>query len=139
MPSIRRAVAFVVAVVSGILLLFSGIHGPTGTYQLVIDKLPNFIGDPQVLQIVNTLAAVLIAIALAGGFAVIAGGLLILVNHVGTGKIILSIGTGIGIPWLILLLITLFTTQQVAALVAQYGVVGWAGIILAIVARTIAK
>lgn len=121
------------------LLLVSGIRGPTGTYQMVIDQLPKLTQDQQILQIANTAAAILIAISLAGGLAVIAGGILILMNRVGTGKFVIGLGAGSAIPWLIMLAVTLITTQQVAAVVAEYSTIGWAGIILALAARTIAK
>lgn len=135
----KRSVAFILAVFAGVLLLASGIHGPTGTYQLIIDQLPHFIQNQLILQIANTLALILITISLAGGLAVIAGGILILMNRVGTGKLAIGLGAGVGIPWLIMLAVTLITTQQVAAVVAEYSTTGWAGIILAFVARTIAK
>jgi hypothetical protein len=139
MPNIRRLVACALAVVAGVFLLLSGIHGPTGTYQLVIDQLPNFITDQQVLQVVNTLMLVLTAISLAGGFAVIGGGILILLNRVGTGKLIISLGLGVGLLWLIVLVAALITTQQVAGVIAEYSSIGWAGIILALAARIVAK
>jgi hypothetical protein len=139
MPNSRRIVAFIPAVIAGVFLLLSGIHGPAGTYQLIIDQLPNFITNQQILQTVNTVALILITISLAGGFAVIAGGILILMNRVGTGKWVISLGAGVGIPWLIMLAITLITTGQVAAVVAEYSIIGWIGIILAFTARTIAK
>ena len=139
MPNTKRSIAFILAVIAGVLLLISGIHGPTGTYQLIIDQLPQFIQNQQILQITNTLALILITISLAGGLAVIAGGILILMNRVGTGKWVIGLGAGVGIPWLIMLAITLITTQQVAAVVAEYSTIGWAGIILAFAARSIAK
>jgi hypothetical protein len=122
-----------------VLLLISGIRGPTGTYQIVIDQLPNLTQNQQILQIANTVAAILIAISLAGGLAVIAGGILILMNRVGTGKFAIGLGLGSGIPWLIMLATTLITTQQAASVVAEYSTIGWAGIVLALAARTIAK
>jgi hypothetical protein len=139
MPNSRRSVAFILAVIAGVLLLASGIHGPTGTYQLIIDQLPQFIQNPQILQIANTVALILITISLAGGLAVIAGGILVLLNRVSMGKWVISLGAGVGILWLIMLVVTLITTQQVAAVVAEYSTLGWAGVILAFVARTIAK
>ena len=139
MPKIIRSVAFVLAVIAGALLLISGIHGPTETYQLIIDNLPQFIQDQQILQIANTLALVLITISLAGGLSVIAGGILILVNRVGTGRLLIALGAGIGIPWLIMLAITLITTQQVASVLAEYSSTGWIGLILAFIAGAIAK
>jgi hypothetical protein len=139
MPNTKRTVAFVLAVIAGGCLLASGIHGPTGTYQLIIDQLPNFIQNQQVLQIANTVALILIATSLAGGLAVIAGGIIVLLNHVSIGRLLIGLGAGVGIPWLIMLAITLISTQQVAAVVAEYSTIGWAGIILAFVARTVAK
>ncbi len=139
MPSITRSVAFVLAAVAGVLLLASGIKGPTGTYQLIIEQLPNFIQNQQILQIANILALILITISLAGGLAVIAGGVLIILNHVGTGKLLIGLGAGVGIPWLILLAISLITTGQVAAVIAEYSFMGWAGIILAFAARIVAR
>jgi hypothetical protein len=139
MPKSIRLIAFAVAVVAGALLLTSGIRGPIGTYQTIIDLLPHFIQDQQILQIANTVAAILITISLAGGLAVIAGGVLILMNRVGTGKFVIGLGTGVGVPWLIMLVITLITAQQVASAVAEYSAIGFAGLILAVAARTIAR
>jgi len=139
MPNIRRSIACALAIVAGVFLVLSGVHGPTETYQLVIDQLPNFISDQQVLQVVDTLMLVLIAISLAGGFAVIGGGILILLNRVGTGKLVISLGLGVGLLWLIVLVAALITTQQVAGVIAEYSSIGWAGIILALAARIVAK
>jgi hypothetical protein len=135
----RRWVAVVLSAVAGVLLLVSGIRGPVGTYELVREQLPLFIQNLQVLQVANTVALVLIAISLAGGLSVLAGAFLIYRNHVGTGKLLIGLGAGVGIPWLIMLAITLITTQQVAAVIAQHSSIGWIGVILAFAARTIAK
>jgi hypothetical protein len=139
MPKNMRVIAFVVALIAGVFLLVSGIHGPTESYETIIDLLPKFIENQQILQIANVVAAILISISLAGGFAVIGGGVLILMGRVGTGKFIISLGIGVGLPWLLMLAITFIVTQQAASVIAEYGTIGWAGIILAIVARTIAK
>jgi len=139
MPKSIRVITFVVAAIAGVFLLVSGIHGPTDTYETIIDLLPQFIQDQQILQIASVVATVLISISLAGGAAVIGGGVLILMGRVGTGRFVISLGLGVGLPWLLMLAIVFITTQQVAAVIAEYSTVGWAGIILAIVARTIAK
>ena len=139
MPKIIRVITFVVALIAGVFLLFSGIHGPTETYQTIIDLLTQFIENQQILQIANAVATILISISLAGGLAVIGGGVLILLGRVGTGRFIISLGLGVGLPWLLILAITFITTQQAATVIAEYSTIGWAGIILAIVARTIAK
>jgi len=139
MPSSRQWTAIAFAAIAGILLLLSGIRGPTGTYQLLQQELPKVTQNQQVLQIVNTVAAILIAISLAGGVSVLAGALLIYKNHVRTAKLLIGLGAGVGIPWLIMLAISLITTGQVAAVVAQHSSLGWIGVILAFAARTIAK
>ena len=139
MPKSIRVITFVVAAIAGVFLLVSGIHGPTDTYETIIDLLPQFIQDQQVLQIASVVAAILISISLAGGAAVIGGGVLILMGRVGTGRFVISLGLGVGLPWLLMLAIVFITTQQVAAVIAEYSTVGWAGIVLAIVARTIAR
>jgi hypothetical protein len=139
MPKSIRVITFVVAAIAGVFLLVSGIHGPTDTYETIIDLLPQFIQDQQILQIASVVAAILISISLAGGAAVIGGGVLILMGRVGTGRFVISLGLGVGLPWLLMLAIVFITTQQVAAVIAEYSTVGWAGIVLAIVARTIAR
>ena len=135
----RRWVAVVFSVVAAVLLLVSGIRGPVGTYEFVREQLPVFIQNPQILQVADTVALVLIAISLAGGLSVLAGGFLIYRNHIGTGKLLIGLGAGVGIPWLIMLAITLITTQQLATVIAQHSSIGWIGVILAFVAKTIAK
>jgi hypothetical protein len=139
MPTINRWIPLVVATIGGIFLLISGIHGPTETYKTIMDLLPQFIQNQQILQIANVVAAILITISLAGGLAVIAGGTLILIGRVGTGKSVISLGVGVGLPWLIMLAITLVTTQQVAAVITEYSTIGWSGIVLAVAVRIIAK
>jgi hypothetical protein len=135
----RRWVAVVFSVVAAVLLLVSGIRGPVGTYEFVREQMPLFIQNQQFLQVADTVAVVLIAISLAGGLSVLAGGFLIYRNHVGTGKLLIGLGAGVGIPWLIMLVITLITSQQIAAVIAQHSSLGWIGVILAFVTRTIAK
>jgi hypothetical protein len=135
----RRWVAVVLAAVAGVLLLVSGVRGPVGTFELVREQLPNFIENAQVLQVVNAVALILIVISLAGGLSVIAGAFLMYKGHAGTGKVFIGLGAGVGIPWLILLAVTLITSGQVAAVVAQHSSIGWAGVILAFAARIVAK
>ena len=139
MPSSRQWIAIALAAIAGILLLTSGISGPTGTYQLLQQELPKVTQNQQVLQIVNIIAAILIAISLAGGVSVLAGAFLIYKNHVRTAKLLIGLGAGVGIPWLIMLAVSLITTGQVAAVVAQHSSLGWIGVILAFAARTVAK
>ena len=139
MPSSRQWTAIVLAATAGILLLVSGIRGPTGTYQLLQQELPKVTQNQQVLQIANIIATIFIAIALAGGVSVLAGAILIYKNHIRTAKLLIGLGAGVGIPWLIMLAISLITTGQLATVIAQHSSIGWIGVILAFAARTIAK
>jgi hypothetical protein len=139
MPVGLRWVSIVFAAVAGMLLLVSGVRGPVYTYELVRKQLPLFLGNSQVLQVVNFVALVFIAIALGGGLSVLAGAFLIYRDHVGTGKVFIGLGAGVGIPWLIMLAVTLVTSGDVATVVAQHTSLGWAGVILAFAARIVAK
>jgi hypothetical protein len=139
MLSRRQWTAIALAIIAGILLLTSGTRGPTGTYQLLQQELPKIIQNQQVLQIANTIAAILIVISLAGGLSVLAGAILIYKDHVSAAKLLISLGAGVGISWLIMLAISLIATGQVAAVIAQHSSLGWIGVILAFAARTIAK
>jgi len=138
-PKTTSLVSFVLATIAGVFLLISGIHGPTEIYETIIEFLPLFTQNQQILQIANTLATILITIALAGGLAVIAGGVLILLGRVGTGKFVISIGIGSVLLWLVTLAVALITTQSVDAVISEYSMTGSAGIVLAIAAGTIAK
>jgi len=139
MPKSIRWVTFAIAAIAGVFLFISGIHGPTETYETIIDLLPQFIQDPQILQSAIIIATIFITISLAGGLAVIGGGVLILLGRVGTGKFVISLGLGVGLFWLAMLAVAFISTQQVAAVIAEHSTLGWAGIMLAIAARTIAK
>jgi len=134
-----RWVSIVFAAVVGVLLLVSGVRGPIGTYELVRTQLPSVLGNSQFLQVVNFVALVFIAIALGGGLSVLVGAFLIYRDHVGTGKVFIGLGAGVGIPWLIMLAVTLVTSGEVATVVAQHTSLGWAGVILAFAARLVAK
>jgi hypothetical protein len=139
MPVGLRWVSIVFAAVAGVLLLVSGVRGPVSTYELVRKQLPSVLGNSQVLQVVNFVALVFIAIALGAGLSVLAGAFLIYRDHVGTGKVFIGLGAGVGIPWLIMLAVTLVTSGEVATVVAQHTSLGWAGVILAFAARIVAK
>ena len=77
--------------------------------------------------------------SLAGELSVLAGAIIICKNHVSTAKLLISLGAGVGIPWLIMLAVSLITTGQVAAVIAQHSSISWIGVILALAVRIIAK
>jgi len=139
MPSNKRSLAFLLSIPAGILLIVSGTQGPIGIYEIVLQQMPLLIKNEPLLSIINTAALILRIISLVGGFTVLAGGFLIYRNHVAIGKLAIGLGAGVGIPWLLLLLLTLITTAEVSAILAQHSIVGWTGMILAFIARTIPK
>ena len=139
MPQARNLIAATLSVVAGILLIVSGTRGPIGIYEFILQKLPLVIKSELLLSIAGTIALVLISISLLGGFVVIAGGYLIHKGHGATGKLAIGLGAGVGIPWLILILLTLVTAQATSSVLAQHSIIGWVGIITAFVARYIAK
>jgi hypothetical protein len=134
----RKLIVLVLSVLGGILLLVSGTRGPNGIYLLIIQELPRLTNDQAVLFMASIAIFALIALSSVGGVLVIFGGYFVFKNHVGTGKLMISLGGGIGIPWLIFILYSLFTTSNITAVLAQHSAVGWTGILLAFLARTLA-
>jgi hypothetical protein len=135
----RNGVAAALSVVAGILFLVSGTHGPVGSYEFILENLPSLINDEFVLSAVRTAALVLISISLLGGFVLLFGGYLICKGHGRTGKLAIGLGTGAGIPWLVLTLVTLVTTGSASSVLAQYSTLGWIGFLMALAARFVAK
>jgi hypothetical protein len=139
MPNKRRFMTFALSIVAGVLLVISGTSGPISIYQLIIQKLPTLINDSLFLSIAILITLALLTLALLGGFTVAAGGYLILKNHVSTGKFAIGLGSGAGIPWLILILYTLIISHNSLSVLAQHSILGWIGIITAFAARFTAR
>ena len=136
----RNTMSFVLSVPAGILLLLKGISGPTETYRLLLEYLGSgIITDELIQSVITTALLVLIAISSLGGLAVLGGGFLIWKSHAFVGKFLIILGAGVGALWVVFLLITLVTTGEVSSIVSQYSLIGWAGLILAFLARLVAK
>jgi hypothetical protein len=135
----RNVIAAAVSVVAGILLIVSSTHGPVGTYEFVLNKLPSLVSDQTVLTVARTIALVLIGISLLGGFVLFLSAFLIYKNHGRTGRLLIGLGTGAGIPWLILILLTFATSKDASIVLAQYSTLGWIGILMALAARCISR
>jgi len=129
---------FVLSIVGGILLIVSGTSGPIGIFLIILERLPLFIKDTLILTITAMVALFLIILSLLGGFTVILGGYLTYRNHIGTGKMLIGLGAGVGIPWFLYILVTIMVTQEATAIIAQHTIAGWTGIILSFIARSIA-
>jgi len=137
MRNFRNVLSFTLSVPAGILLLLKGIAGPTEAYSWLLNYLSSGIIPDQTIQsIVTTTLLILIFISSLGGIAVIAGGFLVWKNHVTIGKLLISLGAGVGLFWVIFLMFTLASTGD---LFSHYSVIGWIGLILAFTARLLAK
>ena len=135
----RNITAFLISVPAGLLLFIKGIQGPTGIYFLILDYVNGLLTTGAIKSFLVFGLLVLILLSSLGGLTVIAGGFLIWKDHVSIGKFLIGIGAGISIFLVLFLLITLITSGDLSSLIAQYGVVGWTGIILAFLARSIAR
>jgi hypothetical protein len=93
----RNKTAMIIAIVAGTLLLVSGING-IAAWEAIKTFVTTYLIDNIAVQIIF---AALIFIASLGGISVITGGLLIGKNRVMTGKLIISLGTGMGLIGLI--------------------------------------
>jgi hypothetical protein len=139
MPSKRNLVAATLSFLAGLVLIVSGTNGPIGIYLIILDKLPLFINDTLILSVTAFVALFLIVLSSLGGFTVIIGGYLVYKSHITTGKLLIGLGAGVGIPWLIFMLFTVMASQELSSVITQHSVTGWIGIIASFVARLIAK
>ena len=129
----KNSKAMAIAIIAGILLLISGISG-LATWETIKDFVTTNIIDNTFVQIIFTF---LIFIASLGGISVIAGGLLIGKNKIGTGKLLISLGAGLGLIGLIFSIIVAYTEGNLT--LGSFFSIGAIGLILSIVARAIAK
>ncbi len=139
MPEKRNLLVLVFSLLGGALLIVSGTRGPLGIYETILQNLPLFIKDSAVLSIATAVAAILITLSSLGGLIVIIGGYLVYRKHVSIGKLMIGFGGGAGIPFLLFLLLTIFNTHELLTVVTQHSLTGWTGILLSLIARTLAK
>ena len=134
MAKTRYKTAAVLAVVAGILLIISGIAG-AGTWQTVKD---GFEENVMELDGNGELAFnIIIALGALGGLLVLLAGLLLWKGMKRTGRILITIGVGIGlIGFIIGLLVAVYDGTIDSFLSPSTGLLG---IIISIVARMMAK
>ena len=98
---------------------------------------------PAVAEIITLVLTILLYIATLGGIAVIIGGILIAMDRVGTGKCVIGLGAGVGFFGLIIILVEAFLAGGLAALTDILTLISqsiaWIGVIMSIVARSMAK
>ncbi len=129
----RNTQAAIIAVVAGILLLIVGLNGVAGVDRLFA-LLEEWFGTNEALRI---LAYVLGAIAALGGVAVLIGAYFVATEHVRTGKLLITLGSGAGIITLLLFLARNVASEQFSYIFAVLPAI--LGVVLAIVARSWAK
>ncbi len=129
----RNTQAAIIAVIAGILLLVVGINGVAGVDRLFA-LLEEWFGTNEALRI---LAYVLGAIAALGGVAVLIGAYFVATEHVRTGKLLITLGSGAGILTLILFLARNAASEQFSYIFAVLPAI--LGVVFAIVARSWAK
>jgi len=137
----QNKLAFVLGLLGGILMISAGAVGGLGFWTL-LPLLIAISGLPaEFALLVNLVLVVLSFIAGLGGFAVIIGSFLFLANRVGLGKFIVGLGAGMGFVGFILLLAGHFLSGTLAVtwFLAILQTPGFLGVILSILARTIAK
>lgn len=129
----RNRAAMVIAIVAGMLLFVAGTNG-IATWETIKTFVATHIIDDIAVQIVF---AILIFIASLGGVSVIIGGLLIGKNKVLAGKVFISLGAGMGLIGLIVSVV--LAVAENSFIIGAYISVGGIGLILSIIARSVAK
>ncbi len=124
---------------SGFLLLFKGIQGPTEFYFFILNYVSSLLSAGIIRSILLFGLLVLIVLSSLGGLTVIAGGFFILKNQVSFGRFLIGVGAGISVFFVFVLLIPLFTSGDVFSVFNQYSVLGWIGLFLAFLARLIVR
>lgn len=121
--------AMILAIISGCLLLISGISG-AALWETIADFITLYLPTNTYIE---TVLVIIILIASLGGLSVLLGGLLIGTNKIRTGKILIALGAGMG---LIGLLVSIFIgIIQQSLTIGSFFSLGTIGIILSIVAR----
>jgi hypothetical protein len=135
----RNLSAFLLSFPAGLLLLINGIQGPTELYVLILNNVSSYLSTGAIRSILIWGLMVLIVLSSLGGLTVIAGGFLIWKNQVFIGKFLIGIGAGISIFVVFALLIPFITSGNFLSIISQYSVLGWIGLFLAFLARSIAR
>ena len=129
----QNSKAMGIAIVAGILLLIAGVSG-VATWETIKSFVTTHIMDNSIIQIVFV---VLIFIASLGGIAVIMGGVLIGKDKIGTGKFLISLGTGFGLIGLIFSIVVAYMEDNLT--ISSFLTIGAIGLILSIFARLVVK
>ena len=138
MVSPRNKLAGIIAIIGGILLFISGTAGMVGFLESLHDIVNELMGDTN--ETIENVFWILIIIAMLGGISVMIGGYLIWKDFPIAGKILIILGTSMGVVGLIISLIGALyhgeTDNLMNWLTTSFAGIG---IICAIAAQKIAK
>ncbi len=129
----RNTEAAIIAAIAGVLLLYVGVNG-VASVDRIFALLEEYFGANEALRI---LAYVLAAVAALGGIAVLIGAYFVAVDHVRTGKVLITLGSGAGILTLLLFLGRSLSSEQFSLLLGVLPAI--LGVALAIIAGFVAK
>jgi hypothetical protein len=138
MTSILAKTAGVLAVIAGALIVLSGVatNGILFSFLTTINRniLSGLGGTFVILQLIIDVLTFLMGL---GGITVIFGGAMILYNHRFLGRLLIALGGGMGFLGLFFALIYSLFTAGFNSLVIH--IEHWIGVVLAAIARRIAK
>jgi hypothetical protein len=100
----RNKMAAALALVSAVLFIASGYRANIGIYEAIGSAIQHYT-TKEVWQVAILPVDILALIAQLGGFAVLAGAILFLKNHITTGKFLVIVGTGQGVITIVATLI----------------------------------
>ena len=129
----RNTTAAGIGVTAGVLLLISGTSG-AASWETIAAFVTEYLTDDHWVRLI---LAGLIGIASLGGISVICGAILVGCGRITTGKLIIGIGAGIGLIGFAIGL--LVTVSQGGSVMAQYSSLGGIGLLLSILARSVAR
>ena len=138
---ISSKVAALLAYVGGTLLILAGATGSVGIIGTILEFLIDNLGGTTA-DVLSLFLQILNFVADLGGAAVIIGGALILNERITTGKLVITLGAGMGLFGFLLTLASAFFNGWASAISFIYIVthsIGWIGIVLAIAATRIAR
>jgi hypothetical protein len=139
MSSARRIIGGGLAIVAGFLILLSGFRTQSflaSTVPYFEQKLGSYI--PYLAQVTIDAALLVLSFIIAlGGLAVILGGVLILLKHLTTGKLLMALGGGVGFIGIAIALGYSIYTSGFGILVDHIDY--WIGLAVASIARYVAK
>lgn len=127
------------AVIGGVMLVFGGFAGTTqSVLENVKGAVQKWMPDDGSRDNVILALTIMIYLALLGGFAVILGGLLMWKGFDLFGKILVWLGTGIGVISLIIAAIIAIATGRWGSFVTSNMTLTGIGLVLSIISRWLA-